>query len=190
MFLPQEDFWETFDVEEDSYNGYFSDREITDIEDGYISTVITQEDLTKLSRQMEVSMGDFMVLFRYFGVIMFLLLMYLLTKQLIEKNEQSISMTKILGYTNGEIGGLYLAANTVVVVVSLALAAPICNGILKWMFQVYLYTEISGYIPYMVRSSVFWETFFAGIAAYVVVAAAQMYRIRKIPGSDALKNVE
>lgn len=82
-------------------------------------TVITEDDLTKLSRQLTVSMGDFMVLFKYFGVTMFLLLMYLLSKQIIEKNAGSISMVKILGYSNGEIGGLYIVATTAAVVVSL-----------------------------------------------------------------------
>ena len=46
---------------------------------------------------LEVSMGNMMVLFQGFGVIMFVLIIYLLSKIIIEKNAQSISMAKITG---------------------------------------------------------------------------------------------
>ena len=46
------------------------------------------------------------------GVIMFMLIVYLLSKVIIEKNSQSISMTKILGYNNREINSLYITTTT------------------------------------------------------------------------------
>ena len=67
------------------------------------------------------------------------LLMYLLSKQIIEKNAQSISMTKILGFKNGEIGGLYIVATSIMVVISLVVSVPIVNALLKWAFSSYLY---------------------------------------------------
>lgn len=190
VFLPRDEFNQIFDKEDDYYSGYFSNRELNDIEDAYISTIITEDDLTKLSRQLTVSMGDFMVIFKYFGIIMFLLLMYLLSKQIIEKNAGSISMVKILGYYNSEIGGLYIIATTIAVMLSLLLSIPICYYILKWLFGAYLYTEISGYIPYIVSNTIYVKMVVYGIVSYAVVAAMQMFKISRIPKSDALKNVE
>ena len=69
---------------------------------------ISKEDLTKTSRQLRLSMGGMAVLFQGFGVIMFALLLYLLSKVVIEKNAQSISMAKILGYSDKEINRLYI----------------------------------------------------------------------------------
>ncbi len=190
VFLPRETFIETFDKEEDYYSGYLSNRELDDIEDAYISTIVTKDDLTKLSRQLTVSMGNFMVLFEYFGIIMFLLLMYLLSKQIIEKNAGAISMVKILGYYNSEIGRLYITATTIAVALSLLLSIPISYSILKWLFRSYLYTEISGYIPYMISYTIFVKMVVYGILSYAVVAVLQMFKIGRIPKSDALKNVE
>jgi putative ABC transport system permease protein len=135
-------------------------------------------------------MGDFMVLLKYFGVVMSILLMYLLSKQIIEKNSQSISMTKILGFSNGEIAGMYIVATSVVVIISLLLAVPITDTILRVMFTSYLYTEITGYIPYNISNSCFVEMIILGIISYAIVAVLQIYKIKKIPKSDALKNVE
>ena len=46
-----------------------------------------------------------------FAIAIYMILIYLLSKIIIEKNAQSISMTKILGYTNGEISRLYIIVN-------------------------------------------------------------------------------
>ncbi len=43
-------------------------------------------------------------------------LIYLLTKLIMEKNENAISMVKILGYENREIARLYLLSTTIVFV--------------------------------------------------------------------------
>ena len=52
---------------------------------------------------MTDSMSGIFVIFTFFGVMIFVIVMYLLTKQVIDRNVKSISMTKILGYTDGEI---------------------------------------------------------------------------------------
>lgn len=70
--------------------------------------VIDLESLTKVSRQLDVSMGSMMGLVDAFAVLMFMILIYLLSKIIIEKNAQSISMVKILGYSNREISRLYI----------------------------------------------------------------------------------
>jgi putative ABC transport system permease protein len=49
---------------------------------------------------------------------------------------------------------------------------------------------MTGYIPYIVSNQCFYIMVLLGIASYAVVAVLQMHRIRKIPKSDALKNIE
>ena len=80
------------------YGGYFSSSEITDIDDKYIGSVIDLETLTKMTRQMKISMGGMMWLVSFFAVLIFAVLVYLLSKIIIEKNAQSISMA--LCYAN------------------------------------------------------------------------------------------
>lgn len=190
VFMSQKDYQTTFDVEDEYFTGYFSNEKLNDIDQDYVATVITKDDLTKVSKQLLVSMGNNMELLKYFGVIMFILLMYLLSKQIIEKNSQSISMTKILGFSNGEIAGLYIVATSIVVIISLLLAVPITNSVLNFIFTSYLYTEITGYFPCNISNSCYIEMVVLGIISYAIVALLQMYKIKKIPKSDALKNVE
>jgi putative ABC transport system permease protein len=190
VFMQGDDYRTMFEKEADDFTGYFTDERLTDIDEAAIATIITQEDMTKVSRQLKVSMGSFMSLFYVFGVIMFILLMYLLSKQILEKNASYISMTKILGFTDGEIGRLYIVATSVVVVISLLLAVPLTDAILRWMFRSYIYTEMTGYIPYIVSPSCFVLMIVLGLLSYGAVSILQLVKIRRIPKSDALKNAE
>lgn len=189
VFMKQSDFNEVFDQDSDYFNGYFSDLKIKDIDDDYIATVITQDDLTKTSRQLKVSMGSNMTIFLVFGIAMFILIIYLLSKIIIEKNSQSISMTKILGYRNGEINRLYVTATTIVVVLSILLTIPIADRIIGSLC-IYIFSDYSGWLPYYVPWYTYIEMFILGIVSYAVVAFMQMYRVKRIPMTDALKNNE
>ena len=190
VFMNTDDFYDSFDKEDGYYNGYFSDKKLKDIPKEYVASTITRKDLLKMSTQLKVSMGNYMDILKYFGVIMFILLMYLLSKQIIEKNSNSIALTKILGYTDMEIGGLYIITTFVVVLLSLLVTVPIVDKILELMFTSYLYTQMTGYIPYVISKNCYVEMFVLGVISYLVVCVIQMIKIKKIPKSDALKNLE
>lgn len=188
VFMSEDKFKKTFD-EEGYFNGYFSDEELDDIDEAYISTKVTVDDMTKVSRQLKVSMGEMMSMFLVFGIVMFMLVIYMLSKIVIEKNSQSISMTKILGYSNSEISSLYINSTTLVVVLSLLISIPLVNLAMKEIFRI-VFIEYSGWLPYYVSYSTFVKIFFMGILAYAVIASLQVRKIKKIPMDEALKNVE
>lgn len=106
--MPQEKLNDTFDLGNDYFSGYFSNSKIKDIDGKYIGSVLDLEALTKISRQLVVSMGNMMGMVNAFAIGIYMVVIYLLSKIIIEKNAQAISMTKILGYTNGEISMLYI----------------------------------------------------------------------------------
>ncbi len=189
VFLEQGELNERFGLGEGYFNGYFSDTELADLDERLLATKITADDLTKTTRQLKVSMGELMDLFLVFGVAVFLLVIYLLSKLIIEKNAQSISMTKILGYTNGEINRLYVWMTSVVVVVSLIGTIPLVNYIMKYLFATML-ADYPGWLPYSVPFSAYIRMAVLGIAAYAVVAFIQMRKVKGVSKSDALKAVE
>ena len=190
VFMDIDEYRSTFAKKDNYFTGYFSNQEITDIDSKDIAAVITESDLTKVSDQMLNSMGEFMGLFKFFGAIMLALLMYLMTKQIIEKNTQSIAMTKILGFRNAEIAGLYLVMTGIVVVASLLITMPLTDVILRWIFENYMYKEISGYIPYIVSKNCYLYTFIIGIVCFAIVSTFMFFKIGRVNKSEALKNVE
>ena len=189
VFINNSYFNEVFDYDEEYFNGYFSDKEITDIDESLIATTVTIDDLTKTSRQMETSMGSLMDLLSIFGILMFMLIIYLLSKIIIEKNAQSISMTKILGYSDSEISGLYILATSIVTIGSIILTIPIVNILMKTICVTML-SAYPGWLPYYVPFSAFVKMAVAGILAYSIIAFIQYRKVKKVPLDIALKNVE
>ena len=189
VFMPQKELNQTFNLGDDYFCGYLSDTEITDIDEKYIGSVIDVDALTKVSRQLMVSMGSMMYLVDGFAIVMFVVLIYLLSKIIIEKNAQSISMVKILGYTNREISRLYLMSTSVVVTAFLLISLPIETVLMKVIIKIVM-QSMTGWISFYMDPKIYVEMFVLGICSYAVVAMVEYRRIRKVPMDTALKNVE
>ena len=149
----------------------------------------TEDDMTKISRQLNVSMGEMFQLINVFSIVLFMLLIYLLTKLIIEKNTTSISMVKILGYENREILSLYLTATTWVVIVSIGVSLIIASALIRQIYVIML-SEYSGWLTYYIDPAIYGKMYLMGLAAYAVIAVLQFRHIQKIPMDEALKNVE
>lgn len=188
IFMSDATFKNVFDKSEDYYSGYFSDN-ILDINEKYVATQITLDDLTKVSRQLDRSMGETFNLVKIFAVVLFAVLMFLLTKLIVEKNTTSISMVKILGYSNREISRLYVTSTTIVVAFSVALSIGLSVIIMNYLFRVFM-EEMSGWISCYYAPHIFPVMFILNITVYAVISFFMMAKIKKIPMDEALKTVE
>ena len=189
VFMTPDVFNETFDMAEDDFSGYFSENEITDIDEQYIAAEITAEDVTKVSNQLEHSMGGAMEVFKYALIIMTTALIYLLAKIIIEKNEHSISMVKILGFENNEIAKLYIAPTAIVVTVFSLVSFAVGYYLMIWVFHAFM-LQMDGYFGfYMSYASSIFSVLFL-LLGYAFVSVIDFIRIRKIPMDIALKNVD
>lgn len=190
VYMSQEKLNETFDLDKSYFSGYFSDSEITDIDQKYIGTTIDLNALTKISRQLEVSMGNMMYLVQGIAIIIFMILIYLLSKIIIEKNAQSISMTKILGYNNKEISLLYIMSTSIMVILFEIITIPLVNIVIQLIYREMMIEMLTGWIPYIVDPIIFVKMFVLGMGTYAIVAFFEYHKVQKIPMDEALKNVE
>ena len=190
VFMEQKALGKCFDLGKDYFSGYFSDTPITDIDEKYIGSQINLESLTKVSRQLKISMGSMMYLVDFFAVAIFMVLIYILSKIIIEKNAQSISMAKILGYTGSEISRLYIRSTTVVYLVCFAATIPGVTVLIRYLMKVMIRLEMTGWIELYVGRKVYVEMAVLGILAYAVIAVFEYRKIGKVPMDEALKNAE
>ena len=189
VFLPISEFREAFDLDENAFSGFLSDTEITDIPSRYITTVVTQKDITKMVDQLDHSMGSYMLYFQYVCVALSAVLIYLLTKLIIERNENSISMTKILGYRTGEIASIYLLSTTWVVILSELVSAFLGSALMKEVWAVMM-QGMDGWFSFVIRPVGYGKMLLFVFAGYLFVMLLDFRRIRKVPLEEALKNVE
>ncbi|MCM1272920.1 MAG: FtsX-like permease family protein [Clostridium sp.] len=189
VFMPINTYRHTFEIEEDEFVGYMSNTEISDIAEENIATVITKRDVTKMCDQLDHSMGAYMQYFQVLCTLLSAVLIYLLTKIIIEKNENAISMTKILGYENKEIAGLYMFSTTIWVVVASIASVFLGTAIMNQAWKVMM-ADFSGWISFHFEAVGYLKMFTFVLIGYLIVMIFDFKRIKRIPMDEALKNVE
>ena len=189
VFMPNDNFNEVFGKKDGEFSGFFSRNEITDIDDKYIATVITVEDITKVTTQLMHSMGDMMDIFQYVLIVLAAALIYLLAKIIIEKNEKSISMVKILGFKNSEIGSLYILPTAIIVTVVSVISLGIGYWLMCYIFKIFMF-QMDGWFEYYMSTKSLVMSVLYLLVGYAFVSVIDFFRIKKIPMDQALKNVE
>ena len=122
-------------------------------------------------------------------ILLSMAMIYLLTKLIIEKNENAISMTKILGYENREIASLYLLSTTIVMLVIDVLTVAVSVWVMNFAWKEILMTY-SGWFSFHMETISYVKMFAFVLIGYVIVMILDFQRIKKIPMDQALKNVE
>ena len=188
VFMSRERFNDVFDKDDDYYSGYFSNEKL-DIDDSFVASVITRSDLTVMADQLDDSMGEMFYLLYVFAIVIYILLIYLFSKQITEKNITSISMLKILGYDGREISRIYNMTTGIVMMVSLLISLPLSYLLIKVIYYAMM-IDYNGWLTLYFAPWI-WPVMTAiGAACYLLVHVFQMKKINKIPLSSALKNDE
>lgn len=189
VFMPIENYRELFDLKQEAFTGYFSNEKLDDITKDQIVNVISKEDFTKMADQLDHSMGAYMTYFQVLCILLSVVMIYLLTKLIIEKNENAISMTKILGYENKEIASLYLLATTIVVLIEDALSVFLGVVVMNVAWHQIMF-EYSGWFAFRMDNTGYVKMFGFVLIGYLIVMLLDFNRIKRIPMDQALKNVE
>lgn len=171
-----------------TFNSYVSNDKL-DIAEEYLAKYITRADMVGAAKQMMLSFEGVLQLINIFSVVIYMILMYILTKIVIEKNAIPISFMKVFGYNYKEIGKLYLNATTVTVFVSLIVCIPVEVFCFKYIL-VYIGSMVEGYIPFYLPMWLYVTIISIGIVAYFAINGLHVRKIKRISMSEALKNRE
>lgn len=189
VFMSIDNYGKVFDLKENAFSGFLSDSEIMDIDEDNIATTITIHDITKMADQLDHSMGSYMTYFQILCILLAAVMIYLLTKMIIEKNENAISMTKILGYENKEIASLYLLSTSIVVIISDTVSVILGILVMNAAWRIMLFSY-SGWFAFRIKPLGCAKMFGFVLIGYLIVMIFDFQRIKKIPMDQALKNVE
>ena len=176
---------ELIDEDADNFSGYASDDDL-EIDQRYLATDITPDSMSSSADQMQESFGDMMNMVVAFAIPVYLILVYLLTKTVIDRSSRYISYMKVFGYHNPEISRLYVRAITVTVLVSLVASLPFVMWLVRF-FVSFAMDRYSGNLEIWVPASLLAKVVAIGAAAYAAVAIVHIWRIRRVSLSEAMK---
>ena len=188
VYMSIDTFNQMFGKDEGYFNGYFS-NEALDLNRRYLVSDYTPADADKIADQLEDSYGDIMNVITWLSIPIFIIVIYLLTKTLIDRSARSIAYMKVFGYKNREIDKLYLRSITVGVVISLLVSVPILRELIGVVYTLMLAAQNGNYV-YTLTLQIVVIDLVVALTTYLVVALLHMRHIKKVPLSLALKVVE
>ena len=188
VFTGIDHFREVFDKSDDYYTGYFCNSKITDIDETYIASVIGRSDLTMTADQLENSVG-FVKLFSFFAVAVYILMIYILSKMITERNARSVSVLKILGYQTSEISGLYNLSTGIVVLLSMAVSIPVCALAIRSIYFLMM-QRYNGWLSFWISPEIYPQMVATGSICFLAAYLLEMRRVRKIAMNEAIKDIE
>ncbi len=188
VFLDRDVMQELFDQEDDYYNVVFADHAL-DIDNGRLYATVSKENVEESSQIFTDMMGPMVVMLVAISVLIFMIVMYLMMKVMIDRSAFSISLMKVFGYRRREIRRLYLDGNFYVIL----LGALICVPLAKWsMDLVYPYCIANVAIGMDLKfTPQIYIMIYGGIwLCYMVINFLLVGRLNKLVPAEVLKNRE
>ena len=160
-----------------------------DIDEEYIQSKITKNDVAKIGEQMTESFGQMIPIMTSVSIIIYLVVMYILTKLVMDRNATNMSFLKVMGYDDKEISKLYLKASTIVVVISLIICAPFSYYLMDVLFK-FAFMRFAGYIEIYMPYCLYALVLVVGVLVYSIVSFIINKTIQRIDLGEALKDTE
>ena len=189
VFISLDDFRTIFDCDEKYFTGYLTDRKLDSLDDIYVASIRTEGDLTIALDQIMKSIGQIFDLMAVLSVILFFVLIYVLSKQVVERNQQSIALLKILGYKNREINNLYHLTTGLVVIVSFLLSVPASQFLLKTILK-QIMSEYIGWFDFYVAPWVYPAVVISGLLSYAIIYVMQSRKTKGLSTAEFFKGME
>lgn len=90
-------------------------------------------------------MGPMVVMLVAISALIFMIVMYLMMKVMIDRSAFSISLMKVFGYRRREIRRLYLDGNFYVILLGAVICVPLANGAWIWCIRIALQMLLSAW---------------------------------------------
>jgi putative ABC transport system permease protein len=122
--------------------------------------------------------------------VIFLVVMYLMVKMMIDRSSFNISLVKIFGFRNKEVRKMYLDGNFYIVAIGALISIPLCKMIMDYIYPRYLVANVGVGISPTYPPYLYLAIFLVIIVLYLAINLVLTGRIRKIVPAEVLKNRE
>ena len=176
--------------EDDKYfNVVFSDHEL-DIPGGRLYSTVTRSEIERSAGIYVDMMGPMVTTMSVASAVIFVVVMYLMVKMMIDRSTFNISLVKIFGFKNREVRKMYLDGNFFIVAIGALIVIPFCKAIMDYIYPRYLVSNVGVGISPSYTPEMYVIIFAVIIALYLVINAVLTGKLKKINPAIVLKNRE
>lgn len=189
IYMDIDDCRDMFGEDDDYFNAVFSDHAL-DIESGRLYSTLCRSDLVKAGGIYVDMMMSMIIIMSVASAVMFVVVLYLMMKMMLDRSSFNISLVKIFGFRNREVRQMYLDGNLYIVALGALLAIPIDKMIMDYIYPRYLIANVSVGIRPTYSPALYVAIFAVIIVLYLIINTVLVARIRKMDPAEVLKNRE
>lgn len=188
-YMPLEKLNAMLGNDPEEYNGYLSDEKLDDIEDVYIASVTTRQDMINAADNYFAMTYATTIFLVVCSLVIFLGVLFILLKVTIERNTMDISLNKILGYLPGEIRKMYFGSCMWTTLIGLVIAVPVNNALMTAMWPA-LNSGLKGFVYFKLGIKMGALCIVIGMFAYALTYLVLGRKIDRISMVEILKGRE
>lgn len=188
-YMPLESLNNMLGNNAEEYNGYLSNEKLDDIEERYIASVTTKQDMINAANNYFSMTFATTLLLVVCSMVIFLGVLFILLKVTIERNTLDISLNKILGYLPTEIKKMYFGSCMWVTLIGLIIAVPANVALMTAIWPI-LNSGLKGFVYFRLDIKMGTLCVIIGMFAYMVTYLMLGRKIDKISMVEILKGRE
>ena len=189
VFMDIDSCRDLFGESDDYFNAVFSDHEL-DIESGRLAATLTKKDISNASGVFVDCMQGMVTTLLAAGAVIFVVVMYLMIKMMLDRASFNISLVKAFGFRNGEVKKMYLDGNLMMIVAGALVCIPLCKLILNYIYPNMLVANVNVGLPMTFPLFVYAAIFVSIVGLYLIISQFLFISIRKTTPALVLKNRE
>ena len=177
-----------FGAGEDAYNVLLADA-MPELDAGRVYAVTTRADILDYSDVFMDLMTPMVVMLVGVATVVFVIVMYLMMKMMVDRSSFGISLMKIFGFNDGEVRRLYLDGNLLTVALSALVGVPLAKLVMDAVYPMLISNVAFG--PDMALLPWLYAAIFGLVfAAYFAISLLLNRRLKKVTPAEVLKQRE
>lgn len=189
VFMPYDRALELFGEQDDYYNIVFADHEL-DVKSGRLYSTLTREDVKKAAGIFSDQMRSMIITIGGVSVVIFVIVLYLMMKVMIDRSSFSIALIKIFGFRNKEVRRMYLDGNLYVVAAGALISIPLAKLLIDAVYEPAFVPNVACGVDKSFPLWMYGVMFVAVIILYFIINHLLVRRIRQMVPAEVLKNRE
>ena len=189
MFMDIDRCRDLFGEDDDYFNVVFSDHEL-DIDSGRLYSTVSKAEIERSAGIYVDMMGSMIITMSVAASAVFIVVMYLMIKMMIDRSAFNISLIKIFGFRKREVRKMYLDGNFYMVTIGSLIVIPLCKAIMDYIYPRYLVSNVGVGISPDYTPSMYLIIFGIVIGLYLLINIVLTGRLNKINPAIVLKNRE
>ncbi len=177
-----------FGVKSDYYNMVLADHAL-EIPAGRLASVLAKDDIRKSAHVYVSLMMSMIIVMAGASAVIFMVVMYLMMKVMIDRSAFSISLAKVFGYRKREIRRLYLNGNFYLVAAGAAVCLPLSKACMDAIYPYFISNvacAMNLHFPWYMYAGIYG----AVLLLYLLISVMLTKRLNRILPAQVLKNRE